>query len=76
MKLNIAIGMTIRNMRHEQNMTLRRFSSKSFVALGYLSEIERGKKDASSHVLEGIANGLGLTTTEFLTEVCQTIEKG
>jgi len=69
MKLNYAVGDTIRTLRQEKNMTLRHLASKSHIALGYLSEVERGHKDASSQILESIANGLDLTTVELVGEI-------
>lgn len=58
MQLNIAIGDAIRTTRMEKGMTLRDLSAKSYISLGYLSEIERGTKDVSSAVLDCVARGL------------------
>lgn len=60
MQFNVAIGDAIRAIRMEKGMTLRDLSAKSNTSLGYLSEIERGTKDASSLILECIAKGLGV----------------
>jgi transcriptional regulator with XRE-family HTH domain len=54
----IALGAVLRDIRNSKNMTLRKVSSKSHVALGYISEVERGSKDASSIILESICTGL------------------
>jgi transcriptional regulator with XRE-family HTH domain len=74
MKLNDAVGDTIRALRQEKNMTLRHLATKSHVALGYLSEVERGHKDASSQILESIASGLDLTTVELVGEVYEYLK--
>lgn len=56
-----ALGYTLRNMRTERGMTLRDVSGKASMALGYLSEVERGQKEISSELLETVAVGLGTT---------------
>jgi transcriptional regulator with XRE-family HTH domain len=74
MKLNHAVGGAIRNLRQEKNMTLRSLADKSHVALGYLSEVERGHKDASNQILESIASGLDLTTIELVGEIYEYLK--
>lgn len=69
MKLNSAVGDTIRLLRTDRSLTLRQVSKKSSVSLGHLSDIERGNKQASNEVLEAIALGLDLSTTELIGEV-------
>lgn len=54
-------------------MTLREVSVLSMVSLGYLSEIERGCKEASSEVLNSIARALGASLSEVLTLVSQRV---
>jgi transcriptional regulator with XRE-family HTH domain len=66
MKLRIAFGDTLRELRQDQHRTLREVSVKSGVALGYVSEVERGHKEASSEVLESLTNTLGITMADFL----------
>lgn len=68
------IGETIRSIRHGQNKTLRQISKKSYVALGYLSEVERGHKSASPEILDNIADALGLTTAQLYRAIADTIE--
>lgn len=63
-----ALGEILREKRHELGLNLRQVSSKGFVALGYLSEVERGQKDASSETLEAIAQGLGVEVYELVIE--------
>lgn len=75
MKLREAVGGTIRKIRKEQGLSLREVSSRRYIALGYLSELERGQKDASSEVLENIANALDLTTLELLKEIYDYLEE-
>lgn len=66
MKLRVALGETLRDLRLDQNRTLRYVSGKADVALGYLSEVERGHKEASSEILESLTNTLGISMADFL----------
>lgn len=68
MKLRHAVGEVVREARLERKMTLRELSSVSSVALGYLSEIERGQKEASSEILDSIAFGLGISLSELVVQ--------
>jgi transcriptional regulator with XRE-family HTH domain len=75
MKLGLAVGQALRNVRTEQNKSLRQISSKCFVSIAHLSEVERGHKSASPEVLELIAHkGLGITTEELLDEIYQALQ--
>ena len=59
MNLNYAIGEVLKEVRTEEKMlTLRQLSIKSAVALGYISEVERGQKQASVEILECLAKAL------------------
>jgi transcriptional regulator with XRE-family HTH domain len=69
MRLGNAFGDTIRLLRTDRSLTLREVSERAKVSLGHLSEIEMGKKNASNEVLEAIALGLDLSTTELIGEV-------
>ena len=69
MELRYAIGGALRELRLERNMTLRDVSSKSYIALGHLSEVERGVKNPSTETLEWIAKGLSLTTVQLIGEI-------
>ena len=74
MRLRYAVGDTIRTLRKERGLTLRDVSSSQHIALGYLSEIERGAKEPSSFMLESIAVALELTTAELLKEIYEYLE--
>ena len=52
-------------------MTTKRceVSEKAGVSLGYLSEVERGQKEASSELLSSIAQSLGVSTAQMLRMV-------
>jgi len=57
----VALGYAIRSIRTQRGFTLRDIAQRAPMALGYLSEVERGHKDISSELLETVAKGLGVT---------------
>ena len=63
------IGDVLRDFRQQIGATLRQISSKASVALGYLSEVERGQKEASSEILASIAEALDTPLSVILLEV-------
>ena len=63
------LGEALRRRRHEQHRTLREVSTAARVSLGYLSEIERGQKEASSELLASICEALDVRLSELLREV-------
>jgi transcriptional regulator with XRE-family HTH domain len=67
------IGDVLRDYRTERKMTLRDVSAKSSVALGYISEIERGQKEASSEVLASIVEALDVPLSRMLMEVADRL---
>lgn len=73
MLLRKAIGAALRARRLAQRRTLRDVSSAANVSLGYLSEIERGHKEASSELLASICDALGTRLSEMLSDVSTTI---
>lgn len=60
-----ALGYVIRTERLRQGLTMRDISVRAPMALGYLSEVERGQKDVSSELFNTIARGLGLPISEL-----------
>ena len=63
------IGDVLRTLRQNQHRTLREVSSQAQVSLGYLSEVERGQKEASSELLEAITGALRVPLWYVLREV-------
>ncbi|WP_017569438.1 helix-turn-helix domain-containing protein [Nocardiopsis halotolerans] len=63
------IGDLLRRTRTEQGRTLRDVAEDAQVSLPYLSEIERGRKEASSEVLAAIYRSLGLNLSDVLGEL-------
>nr|WP_212753839.1 helix-turn-helix transcriptional regulator [Nakamurella aerolata] len=71
--LRDALGETLRDARTSQNRTLRDVSTAANVSLGYLSEVERGRKEASSELLASICVALELELSDVLTTVSEAI---
>lgn len=67
--LREVIGQVLREIRQDQNRTLREVSTQAQVSLGYLSEIERGQKEPSSELLGAICTALGIPLSLFLKDV-------
>jgi transcriptional regulator with XRE-family HTH domain len=67
------IGDALRARRQAQQRTLREVSTAANVSLGYLSEIERGQKEASSELLSSICDALGAQLSDVLREVSDTM---
>jgi transcriptional regulator with XRE-family HTH domain len=63
------IGDVLRRHRLRQARTLRDVSAAAQVSLGYLSEVERGRKEASSELLAAICTALNVSLAEVLREV-------
>jgi transcriptional regulator with XRE-family HTH domain len=63
------IGDVLRDFRLQKGRTLRQVASRASVALGYLSEIERGQKEASSEILASVADALGVPISVIMREV-------
>ena len=63
------LGDVLRQTRQRQGRTLRQVSSQARVSLGYLSEVERGQKEASSELLASICTALEVPLGSVLREV-------
>lgn len=67
------IGDVLRSARQRQGKTLREISSAARVSLGYLSEVERGQKEASSELLFSICDALDLPVSVVLREASDRV---
>lgn len=63
------IGDVLRDLRQQKGQTLRQVASRASVALGYLSEVERGQKEASSEILASLADALDVPISMIMREV-------
>lgn len=67
--LRHVIGDELRRRRQDQGRTLRDVSAAAAVSLGYLSEVERGQKEASSELLAAICDALEVPLSDVLSSV-------
>jgi transcriptional regulator with XRE-family HTH domain len=67
------LGEVLRSRRMEQGRTLRQLCGDARVSLGYMSEIERGQKEASSELLSAICAALDVPLSEILSEVSDAV---
>jgi transcriptional regulator with XRE-family HTH domain len=66
--LREVIGDVLRRARTDQGRTLREVSDSARVSLGYLSEVERGRKEASSELLSAICGALDVPLSRVLSD--------
>ena len=69
------LGDVLRERRQQQKRSLRDLSAASAVSLGYLSEVERGEKEASSELLGSICDALGVPLSSVLHEVADRVAR-
>lgn len=67
--LRSLLGDALRDVRQRQQRTLREVSEVAKCSLGYLSEVERGQKEASSELLASICMALGVRLSDVLRQV-------
>jgi transcriptional regulator with XRE-family HTH domain len=68
-----SLGDVLRAERMRQGMTLRELSSTARVSLGYISEIERGQKEASSELLAALCEALDVPLSGVLRDVSDLV---
>jgi transcriptional regulator with XRE-family HTH domain len=67
------IGDVLRTHRQERGQTLRQVASKASVALGYLSEVERGQKEVSSEILASVVEALEVPLSVVMRDVSERL---
>ena len=67
------LGDVLRAQRMRRGMTLREVSAEARVSLGYISEIERGQKEASSELLASLCGALEVPLSDVLREVSDAV---
>lgn len=72
--LRAHLGSALRTARIEQGRTLREVAKSARVSLGYLSEVERGHKEASSELINAICLALDLSLATVMSQVSLTIK--
>jgi transcriptional regulator with XRE-family HTH domain len=71
--LRQVVGEELRRRRMDQGRTLRDVSTSARVSLGYLSEVERGQKEASSELLAAICGALEVPLSEVMRSVSDNV---
>ena len=71
--LRSLLGDALRETRLRQERTLKEVSQAARVSLGYLSEVERGQKEASSELLASICQALGVRLSDVLRRVSEDL---
>ena len=67
------LGDVLRDLRMQRGMTLREVSAEARVSLGYISEIERGQKEASSELLAALCAALDVPLSDVLRDVSDAV---
>src|SRR6188472_1130040 len=67
------LGDVLRDKRTQRGLTLREVSAEARVSLGYISEIERGQKEASSELLLSLCDALEVPLSDVLREVSDAV---
>lgn len=70
-----SLGDVLRRQRMQRGMTLREVSAGARVSLGYISEIERGQKEASSELLASLCAALEVPLSDVLREVSHEVAR-
>lgn len=73
MLLREALGVTLRAFRADKAVTLRELAESASVSPGYLSELERGRKEVSSELLASICHALDASVADVLIEAAATM---
>ncbi|MEJ7831756.1 MAG: helix-turn-helix transcriptional regulator [Nocardioides sp.] len=67
------LGDVLRDRRLQLGLTLREVSRDARVSLGYISEIERGQKEASSELLASLCGALEAPLSDVLRDVSDAV---
>jgi transcriptional regulator with XRE-family HTH domain len=67
------LGEVLRDRRMQRGLTLREVSAEARVSLGYISEIERGQKEASSELLASLCHALDMPLSHVLRNVSDAV---
>ena len=73
--LREVLGDVLRRARTKQGRTLRQVSDSARVSLGYLSEVERGRKEASSELLSAICDALDVPLSKLLVDASEQLAR-
>ena len=64
-----ALGIVLKQLRTEQELRMRDVANKAYISYGYLSEIERGRKEVTSGIMYCLCEALGTNVPDVLNQV-------
>ncbi|SDR94770.1 helix-turn-helix domain-containing protein [Corynebacterium timonense] len=71
--LREALGMSLRAYRADKGISLRQLAAEAMVSSGYLSELERGRKEVSSELLQSICAALGASVADVVFDAASNL---
>lgn len=71
--LRRVLGDALRRIRREQGRTLADVAEAGRVSMQYLSELERGRKEASSEIVAALCDALGVDLSDLLADVTRPV---
>lgn len=75
MKLRVALGHCVRQIRWQKGLSMRDLSGSSGISIAHISEFERGIKEMSSELLEALCKGLECKQSELMLEAYRVVVK-
>lgn len=69
------LGSRLRALRAERDETLAQTAERAGISPQYLSEIERGRKEASSEMIAALAGALGRTVAELMADAAEDLRR-
>ena len=69
------LGSRLRTLRTDRDETLAQTAERAGISPQYLSEIERGRKEASSEMIAALAGALGITVADLMTGAAEDLRR-
>ena len=69
------LGSRLRALRADRDETLVQTADRAGISPQYLSEIERGRKEASSEMIAALAGALGITVADLMTDTAEDLRR-
>lgn len=69
--LREVLGEVLRSHRMRRGLTLRQVSADARISLGYISEVERGQKEASSELIAALCTALDVPLSQVLGDASE-----
>jgi DNA-binding XRE family transcriptional regulator len=69
------LGSRLRTLRADRDETLAQTAERAGISPQYLSEIERGRKEASSEMIAALAGALGLTVADLMAGTADDLRR-